>query len=67
MQSFAFDSHKPYAWALVQDKTGRTVRERLPVLATSFRRCPRNPGLTSPCRRANGSLCKRQLESAVRS
>ena len=28
MQCIAFDSHKHYTWALVQDETGRIMREQ---------------------------------------
>ena len=32
MQCIAFDSHKHYTWALVQDETGRLMREQRDVL-----------------------------------
>jgi len=28
MQCIAFDSHKHYTWALVQDETGKVMREQ---------------------------------------
>ena len=28
MQCIAFDSHKHYTWALVQDETGKVLREQ---------------------------------------